>query len=134
MKIAGFTLHLLLHTNFTCQCTFLGKTLCAFMVSQRKHYMYRQKCTKNNIILVSTHAHIIRCKTTSLQSLLNKSCMHKVMCKTQVCILINSTRMRTSLNFCTRMRTPIIFCMRTPIIFCTRMRTPLIFCTRMRTL
>ena len=68
-KITGFTLHFFLHTNFTFQCTFLSKNLCVFMV---RHYVYRissQKCTKD-IILVSTHAHNIRCKTTSLQSLL----------------------------------------------------------------
>ena len=49
--------------------------------------MYRissQKCTKD-IILVSTHAHIIRCKTTSLQSLPNKLRMHNVMQNTHKC-------------------------------------------------
>ena len=119
MKIAGFTLHFFFHTNFTFQCTLLSKTFCAFMVSHRRHYMYKissQKCTKNNIILVSTHAHIISSIRTptslyflsflskSLQSLLNKLCMHKVMRKTHMCTLINSMCMHSSLNFCTRMR------------------------------
>ena len=44
----------------------------------------RQKCTKD-IILVSSHAHIIRCKTTGLQSLPNKSHMHNVMHNTHTC-------------------------------------------------